>query len=221
MTSIHKDTFRFFRELSGNNNSEWFNTNKAWYTDIREAFIEFLEDVYPLLCEFDPGLMGIDIKNSVFRINRDVRFSYDKSPYKTSIAGVIIEGGRKKFSERAGYYLHLEPGNSIIAGGAYLPPSGWINRIRKEIASDSETFREIISNKDFIGYFGAMSGDKLKGAPRGYAKDHPDIDLLRYKSFLAVHELSEKQVLSADFSDHYIEVAKAMKPFNDFLNREE
>lgn len=221
MNSLHKDTIKFFKELKINNNREWFNDNKSRYTDIRESYISFLESVYPHICEFDPDLKGIDVRKSVFRINRDVRFSNDKSPYKTSIAGVLIAGGRRNFSERAGYYLHLEPEESIIAGGAYLPPSAWINRIRKEISADSETFRKIISENKFVRYFGVLSGDKLKSAPKGYSKDDPNIDLLRYKSFLAVNEISEQEVLSDGFGDHFIEVARALKPLNDFLNWQE
>jgi uncharacterized protein (TIGR02453 family) len=221
MSRIHKDTFKFLKDLKANNNRDWFNDNKKIYSEIREGFIGFLEAIYPRLCEFDPGLKGMDLRKSVFRINRDVRFSNDKSPYKTSIAGVIIEGGRRNFSERAGYYLHLEPENSIIAGGAYLPPSAWIKRIRKEIASDSDSFREIINDKNFVRYFGLLSGDKLKGAPRSYPKDHPDIDLLRYKSYMAVHELSKEEVLADNFGDRFIDVALALKPLNDFLNWEE
>lgn len=221
MSAIHKDTFRFLTQLSKNNNREWFNSNKEWYKEIREAFIAFLETAYPTLCEIDPDLAGIDIRKSVFRINRDVRFSKDKSPYKTSLAAIIIAGGRRNFSEKAGYYIHLEPGKSMIGGGAYFPPSAWLNRIRKEIASDSESFRKIISQKDFIRYFGVLTGEKLKSTPRGYAADHPDIDLLRYKSYLAVHELAKEDVLSEQFSRHYIDVVKAIKPLNDFLNWEE
>lgn len=221
MTAIHKNTFQFLEELAQNNNREWFNSNKDSYIEIREALIAFLESIYPGLCKMDPDLAGIDIRKSVFRINRDVRFSADKSPYKTSIAAIIIAGGKRNFSERAGYYIHIEPGNSMIGGGAYLPPSAWINRIRKEIASDSETFRQIIGEKKFKKYFGELAGDKLAGAPRGFAKDHPDIDLLRYKSYLAVHELKPEDILSERFNKHFIDVASALKPLNDFLNWEE
>lgn len=221
MGQLNNDTFNFLRELKENNKREWFEDNRSRYAAIREDFISFLEDVYPGICEFDPGMKGIDVRKSVFRINRDVRFSNDKSPYKTSLASVLIEGGRRNFSEKAGYYLHIEPGESIIAGGAYLPPGEWISRIRKEIASDSDSFRKIIEEKMFLRYFGTLTGDKLKGAPRGFAKDHPDIDLLRYKSYLAVHEISEQDALSKGFGKLFIDVAKAMKPLNDFLNWEE
>jgi len=221
MNKLHPDTFRFLKEIKANNNKEWFHANKERYTDIRESFIGFLESVYPYLQEFDPELKGIDVRKSVFRVNRDIRFSHDKSPYKTSIAGVLIAGGRKKFSEYAGYYLHIEPGNSLIGGGAYLPPSQWLNKIRKEIAGDSIAFREILSSKDFVRYFGVLSGEKLKGAPRGYSKDHPDMDLLKYKSFLAVNEISEEEIMSETFADHFINVSKVLKSFNDFLNYNE
>lgn len=221
MYNIHPDTFSFLKELKKNNNKEWFHANKSRYSDIREGFIQFLESVYPHLCEFDPELKGIDPRKSVFRVNRDIRFSKDKSPYKSSLAGVIIAGGRKNFSEYSGYYLHIEPEHSLIAGGAYLPPSPWLKRIRKEIASDSESFREILEEKLFIRYFGVLSGEKLKGSPRGYEADHPAIDLLRYKSFTAVNEVSDMEVLSDSFGGHFINVSKTLKPFNDFLNYKE
>lgn len=221
MSNIHPDTFSFMKELKKNNNKEWFHAHKDRYTEIRESFIEFLESIYPYLQEFDPELKGIDVRKSVFRINRDIRFSKDKSPYKTSIAGVLIAGGKNKSSEHSGYYLHLEPEKSLIAGGAYMPVSPWLSRIRKEISSDSESFRTILESKSFIRYFGVLSGEKLKVAPRGYEKDHPDIDLLKYKSFTAVNEVSEEEVVSDSFAEHFITVSKVLKPFNDFLNYEE
>ena len=215
---VNSDTFDFFIELKKNNNREWFAANRDRYTEIREDFISFLESVIPYLVEIDPEIKGVDTRKSVFRINRDIRFSNDKSPYKTAIAAALIGGGRKKFSERAGYYLHLEPGNSIIAGGAYLPPSNWIKSIRKEISTNSDEFREIIGSSGFKKYFKELEGDKLKGAPRGYDKDDPNVDLLRYKSFLAVNRINDKTVVENSFRDHFIKVSKELKPFNDFLN---
>ena len=218
MKNIHPDTFKFLADLKRNNNREWFNSNKERYTEIRERFIEFLLDIYPGLIAIDPSIAGIDIRKALFRINRDVRFSDDKSPYKTTMAAVLIKGGKRNFSERAGYYIHIEQGDSLIAGGAYLPPSAWISSIRREISSDSEAFRDIIEKSSFKRLFGGLSGDRLKSAPKGYAKDHPDIDLLRYKSYLAVNQVSDKDVLSRGFAEQLITVAREIKPLNDFVN---
>ncbi|HUS86513.1 MAG TPA: DUF2461 domain-containing protein [Bacteroidales bacterium] len=218
MNRLNPDTINFFKELEKNNNRDWFLINKERYQQIREDFVSFLSYIYPAIAEVDPSLRGIDIRKSVFRINRDVRFSEDKSPYKTTIAAVLIEGGRRNFSEQAGYYIHIEQGNSMIAGGAYLPPSPWINSIRREISSDSQTFRDIIEKSSFVELFGELTGDRLKSAPKGYPKDHPDIDLLRYRSYLAVNHVSDKEVLSEGFADHIIAVAREIKPLNDFVN---
>lgn len=218
MESIHPGTFEFLKELMRNNNRDWFDKNRSRYIEIRERFIAFLEGVYPLLISLDPGIEGIDLRKTVFRINRDIRFSDDKSPYKNSIAAAVIAGGRKNFSEYAGYYLHLENGNCLIAGGAYMPPSPWISAIRSKIDSESSRFRSLISENAFVNNFGAIEGDRLKGAPRGFTADNPNIELLKYKSFLAVRNLSESEVLSEGFKDTFIESSRALKPFNDFLN---
>lgn len=218
MEKIDASTFIFFRDLGRNNNREWFNANRERYNIIRESFIKFLEGVYPGLLAFDPAIEGIDIRKSLFRINRDVRFSDDKSPYKTTIAAALISGGRKNFSEYAGYYLHIENGNSLIAGGAYMPPSGWLSAIRSKIDRESELFRSIISDPVFTGIFGSLEGEQLKGAPKGFTRDNPNIDLLRYKSYLVVRNLTETEVLSDRFGEIFLETSKAMKPLNDFLN---
>jgi uncharacterized protein (TIGR02453 family) len=218
MAGINTRTIDFLKDLKKNNNRVWFNDNKSTYIEIKEDFITFIERLLPGLAIIDPKLTGIEPRKTVFRINRDVRFSDDKSPYKSSIAAVLMAGGRKKFSERAGFYIHVEPGNSLIAGGAYLPPSGWISSIRKKISSDGNGFREIIGSQGFKRFFNEMDGDKLKGAPRGFTKDHPEIDLLRYKSFLAVNNLSDKDVLRSDLSEHFIKVSRELHPLNEFLN---
>jgi len=218
MATIHPDTYSFLKELNKNNNRDWFNTNRSRYLEIREGFIGFLEDIYPELVAFDQEVQGADLRKSVFRINRDIRFSDDKSPYKTSVAAAIIAGGRRKFSEYSGYYIHLENGDSLIAGGAYMPPSPWISSIRAKIDRESSRFRSIIEAPDFVKNFGSIEGEKLKGAPRGFKADDPNIDLLRFKSFLAVRNLSEKEVLDRNFGSLFIETARALKPLNDFLN---
>jgi len=218
MAAIHPDTYSFLKELAKNNNREWFNSKRSRYLEIRESFIAFLEDIYPDLCAIDPELRGVDLRKSVFRINRDIRFSDDKSPYKTSVAAAIIAGGRKNFSEYAGYYIHLENGDSLIAGGAYMPPTPWISSIRSKIDKEAGRFRSIIESDEFTRNFNAIEGEKLKGAPRGFAADNPNIELLKYKSYLAVRNLTEKEVLDGNFRSVFLETSKALKPLNDFLN---
>lgn len=218
MATIHPDTFRFLKELEHNNNREWFTGRRSQYIEIRESFIGFLEGIYARLIALDPELAGIDLRKSLFRINRDIRFSEDKSPYKTTIAAAIIAGGRRNFSEYAGYYLHLENGNSLAAGGAYMPPSPWITAIRAKIDNEPDRFRSIINDRNFTGKFGTIEGERLKGAPRGYSSDNKNIELLRYKSYLAVRNFSESEVLSDEFEMLFLETARALKPLNDFVN---
>jgi uncharacterized protein (TIGR02453 family) len=157
-------------------------------------------------------------KDCVFRIYRDTRFAKDKTPYKTNMGAHIVAGGRKNETGRAGYYVHIEPGECFLAGGAHHPPGSWMTDIRRAIERDGDSLRKVVSGTTFKKYFGGISGEQIKTAPRGYAKDHPDIDLLRYKSMLAIHGMAETEVTDKGFLDHAAKVFKAMKPFNDFLN---
>ena len=170
------------------------------------------------ISKFDPLIEKVDAKKAVFRIYRDTRFSKDKTPYKINI-GAHLNAFANKLHDRAGYYIHIEPGNCFLAGGAYLPPGSWIKAIRKEIDYDAASLRKIIASASFKKYFGAIEGEQLKTSPRDYPKDHPEIDLLKYKSFLAVHKLKDAQVLAADFDQHCVKVFKSLKPFTDYLNR--
>jgi uncharacterized protein (TIGR02453 family) len=167
---------------------------------------------------FDPIIKGLEAKSCVFRINRDIRFSNDKSPYKSHFGAFIVRGGKKNGDKYAGYYFHIEPGASIMAGGAYTPPAPWLSAIREKISDSPEEFMKITGEKDFIKYFKSIDGEKLKTAPKGYPKDHPQIELLKYKSYLVVNEAPDKLVLSKDYMDHVVNVFKAMKPLNDYLN---
>ena len=131
----------------------------------------------------------------------------------------IFSGGKKAEHGRAGYYVHLEPGNVFLAGGAYLPPGPWLKAIRKEIAKYPTTFLEIIHDSQFKSTFGTIEGDKLKTAPKGYPKDHPYIEWLRHKSYLAVHKVSMKNIYRATFSAYCGNIFQILKPFDDFLDR--
>lgn len=218
METIKKATLDFLRKIKENNNREWFNKNRKLYDDAKENFQSLVQAVIDEVTSFEPIMKGLEASSCVYRINRDIRFSNDKSPYKAHFGAFIVRGGRKNGDKFAGYYIHIEPGNSIIAGGAYMPPSPWLSAIREKVDEEPEKFLKIIQNKDFIKFFGKLEGEKLKSAPKGYPSDHPHIDLLKYKSYLVVNEIPDKKVLGNDYFTHLIDVARAMKPLNDFLN---
>jgi uncharacterized protein (TIGR02453 family) len=218
MKSIDKSLLQFLDNLSENNNREWFNSNRSTYETVRRNFESFVQDVITDISVFDPIMKGLEAKSCIFRINRDTRFSNDKSIYKTNMGAFIVRGGRKNGDRFAGYYIHIEPGKSMFAGGAYMPPAPWLSAIRNKIDLNGSELRKILNNKELIKHFGALSGETLKTAPKGYPKDHPFIDLLRFKSYILVKELTDKEVTSDNFYSQTLEVCKAMKPLLDFLN---
>jgi uncharacterized protein (TIGR02453 family) len=218
MAQIKKSTLEFLNGLKHNNNREWFLKNQSAYKDAKSNYESFVQDVINGLTPFDPILKGLEVKNCVYRINRDIRFSNDKTLYKSHMGAFIVRGGKKNGDKFAGYYFHIEPGNSLLAGGAYLPPSPWLNAIREDISDEPEKFLKIISEKNFIKYFGQIEGEKLKSAPKGYKSDHPLIEHLKFKSFLVTNDVTDKEVLEPGFLNHVINVFKAMKPLNDFLS---
>lgn len=218
MVQIRKTTLEFLNGLKYNNNRDWFLKNQSGYKEAKNNFESFVQELINEVIAFDPILKGLEVKNCVFRINRDVRFSNDKSPYKTNFGAFIVRGGKKNGDKFAGYYFHIEPGDSMIAGGAYMPPAPWLSAIREKIDENPEELIEIMDKKDFSKYFGKIDGEKLKKAPKGYPPDHPYIDLLKLKSYLVINQVSDDVVVSPDYFHHVINVFKAMKPLNDFLN---
>jgi uncharacterized protein (TIGR02453 family) len=218
MEPIKKSTLDFLNRLKNNNNREWFIKNKAIYSEAKENVESFIQEIINKIIDFDPIMKGLEVKNCLYRINRDIRFSNDKSPYKSHFGAFIVRGGKKNGDKFAGYYIHIEPGNNIIAGGAYAPPTPWLTEIREKIDTEPDKFIKIISEKKFIKYFGKLDGEKLKKAPKGYPSDHPHIELLKFKSYLVVNEVTDDFIISQNYFEHVINVLKAMKPFNDFLN---
>jgi uncharacterized protein (TIGR02453 family) len=218
MEPIKKTTLDFLTSIKCNNNRDWFIENRPAYVKAKENFDSFVQDIINGLIEFEPILKGLEVKNCVYRFNRDIRFSNDKSPYKSHFGAFIVRGGKKNGDKLAGYYFHIEPGKSIMAGGAYMPPSPWLSAIREKIDDTPDELIKIIKAKNFIKYFGELQGEKLKSMPRGYPSDHPNIELLKLKSYLVVNEATDKMVLSNDYYDHVISVFKAMKPLNNYLN---
>lgn len=208
----------FLSDLKENNNREWFNENKSQFLSAKEAFEALTQKLIDRLQLEDESIQGLQAKDCIFRIYRDVRFSKDKSPYKTHMGAYISQGGRK--SEMCGYYFHLEPGDqSMLAGGLYAPSSPILFEVRDAIYADTEEFKAIIEHPDFIASFGHMQGDKLKLAPKGFPKDFEEIEWLKHKTFLALHKVSDKALGNANFMDRAMTTFRHLQDFNEFFNR--
>jgi uncharacterized protein (TIGR02453 family) len=218
MESIQKSILDFLKQLKVNNNRDWFLQNKPSYLAAKKNFEAFTQELIDRIVKFEPVLKGLEASSCTYRINRDIRFTNDKSPYKSHFGAFIVKGGKQNGDKYAGYYFHVEPGNSLIAGGAYMPPAPWLAAIREKIDEEGDSLLKIIGSKDFKSTFGSIEGEKLKTAPKGFPKDHPHIDLLRMKSFLVERSVSDNEVLSEECLDMVVRAAKTMKPFNDFMN---
>jgi uncharacterized protein (TIGR02453 family) len=208
-----KKVLSFLSTLKDNNNKEWFDQHRPEWEAIKKDFNKFIADLILEISKFDKSIEGLQAKDCIFRINKDVRFSKDKSPYKTNIGAIINKGGKK--SNFAGYYIHIEPQASMIAGGIYMPDAPLIKSIRQEIDYNFESFEKVLNHKLYKKYFEKMSGDKLVSVPKGYDESNPSIAYLKHKSFLSIYNISTKEIEIK----HIVEVCKAMKPFNDFLNQ--
>ncbi len=214
--SISPQVFDFLKEITVHNNREWFAENKHFYTEARENTIAFLEDLIFSMSEFDPELAKTDAKKSLFRIYRDTRFSKDKTPYKTNLGASL---GMGKGSRKGGYYLHLEPGKSFIAGGIYMPESSDLKILRKEISLYGQEFLKVLNHKDFKKYFPELDqDDKLKKIPQGFEKEDPMAEYLKLKSFIAVYNLKDEKLTDKDAVKSLTKIFAVMKPLNDFLN---
>ena len=211
-------TLKFLKAIARNNNREWFEKNKDAYLESKQLFEDFIAQLLNELSKFDKGLIGLNPKKLPFRIYRDVRFSKDKRPYKVNMGAGFSPGG--KMVQEPGYYIHIEPGNkSFVAGGFYQPDASNLSKIRQEIDYNFKALEKVLKDKKFKAYFKELDDfDKVKTAPKGYAKDHPHIDILRNKSFIVSHYFSDKEVLDKKFLKKVVEGCKTLKPLNDFLN---
>ena len=189
--------------------------NKSKYLNAKKQFEETIAYLVEKISVFDPHILGADPKKCIFRIHRDIRFSKDKRPYKENMGGFINREGRKGMD--GGYYFHIQPGQSMLAGGVYMPPSDILKKIRQEIDYNPDELLRFMNSKDFKNYFGAFEGDKLKKAPQGYDPGHPNIELLKLKYYIVVHRVSDKDLLQTDFLDNATRVFKAMLPLNNYI----
>ncbi len=206
----------FLDDLSQNNNKTWFDQHRSDYEAARGTFEQLID---ALIDEFriSDHLQGLTARDCVARIYRDIRFTKDKSPYKTNLAAVIAPGGWR--SAYLGYYLSIAPhGQSMVAGGLYLPTPEQLNRFRQIIDENAGTFKKIIGAPDFLEAFGSIEGERLKTAPKGYDRTHPEIALLQLKQITAVHHLSDQEVMAPDFPAQVVMLCRTMKPFLAYLS---
>lgn len=214
--AIENSTLQFLRELSRNNNRDWFNANKMSYVSAHQNVIAFVEGLIEEISEFDEGIGKMDAKKSLFRIYRDTRFSKDKSPYKTNFGASL---GMGKGNRKSGYYLHIEPGKSFLAGGVYQPVSSDLKEIRKEISRNGKDFLKILEKDDFRNHFRGLSVEnKLIKIPQGFEKDDPMGEYLKLKSFVVMHPVSDSALHSEKAIHHFSKIYQSIKPLNDFLD---
>jgi len=216
-TSLNlKPIFTFLDGLSMHNSKAWLDGNLPAYEDARETFERFIDHLIDEFRDSD-HLQALSAKDCIFRLNRDVRFSKDKSPYKTNFGAVIGPGGRKATEQ--GYYISIEPqGRSMVAGGLHMPTPEQLTRFRQAIDRNAAGFRKITRAKTFVEYFGAVEGERLKTAPQGYDRSHPDIELLQLKQVTVTHHFADKEVLGRDFSAQVVIVFRAMRPFLNYID---
>lgn len=215
---IEKSTLTFLKDLGKNNNKEWFDANRKQYETERKRFIDFVQQLIDTIGKFDPTIAGLEASKCIFRINRDIRFSNDKSPYKTNFGASITKGGKR--NPYAGYYLHIQPGEIFAGGGMYAPPPELLKAVRDEIYFSLPEFEKILTNKTFRSQFNGLDEiEKLKNAPKGYDKDHAAVPYLLHKHFVVSRTFTEAEATSPDFLKTLESLFKAQKPFVDFVNR--
>ena len=208
---ITKDTLRFFKELAAHNTRDWFSEHKKQYEAGRSEVLALVKEVHVLL-DIDDKIE----ESKIFRINRDVRFSKDKSPYKTNISGYYKRAGA---SRRGSYYFSIAPGGQTVVGGGFYGPSKEdLLRIRKEFEVDATEIEKITSDPNFVKHFGELKGDGVATAPRDFDKEHPNIKWIRMKQHFAFRTFSDKEVLASTFPMEMMSTFRAIRPFFDYMS---
>jgi uncharacterized protein (TIGR02453 family) len=212
---LAKETVDFLKKLAKNNNRDWFNANKDAFIRANDNVIAMTGELMSRIAKFDPEVEGLDPKSCLFRIYRDVRFSKDKSPYKTNLGAFIAPGGKKAMSP--GYYFHIQPGMFFAAAGKHLPDAAELLKIRNAISSNTKDFLKIVEARKFKDRFGDLDGERLSKPPKGFAADAPAIEYLKLKSFTVSEEFSEKLATCKDYPKLLTESFKAAHPLVVFL----
>ena len=215
---INTETVKFLKVLKKNNSKEWFDQNRKAYEQAKENYLDFVGEILGKMKKIDNSLTDLEPKQCVFRINRDVRFSKNKEPYKTNMGASFSKGGKK--IQCAGYYFHLEPGASFIGGGFWMPMAPELNKIRQEIDYNVDAFNKIINKKKFKASFGSLSeSEKLSRPPKGYEADNPAIELLKLKSFVVMTSVKDSELTGKELASLVVDHFETMMPLIDFLNK--
>jgi uncharacterized protein (TIGR02453 family) len=212
-----QEVLGFLSQLERNNNRDWFNDHKKDYQKARKIFEDFIGKLIFEIGQFEPDVRGLTASGSIFRINRDTRFSADKTPYKNNFGAHMSRGGKN--GGEPGYYFHMQPGDCFISGGIYMPSSEKLKAIRKEIFNFPEDFRALIEDPWFTKNAGLFEDDKLKRPPAGFPSDFELIDYLKYKHYCPFIPLPDSMISSPDLLNFAVDAYKRMKKFNDFINR--
>lgn len=213
-----EEIYNFLRELRENNERDWFHAHKKQYLELKAWFDEWVGKLIEKVAGFDEEIQGLDAKDCVYRIYRDVRFSPDKSPYKTHFAAYLAFP-RGRNSQRAGYYVHLEPDGSLLGGGLYCPEPSLLKKLRQDIYDNIEEFTSILKEKEFaLEFAGIDATDKLKKVPAPFPADFPRGDLLKYKHYDVVTYKPDTFFMGKEVQVRIVEVFRKMYRFNRFLN---
>jgi uncharacterized protein (TIGR02453 family) len=214
---VQPSTLTFLRQLKKNNDKIWFDAHRKEYEAARKDFEAFVADILKALVVLEPHLANQQAKDCTYRIFRDVRFSKDKTPYKSHFGAFFARGGRKW--DGAGYYLHLEPGAIFAGGGLWMPEPTLLKKVRQEIDYDFEHFKGILNEKSFKKRFPKLNGEVLSRPPQGYEADNPAIEFLKMKSFTAGHAMKDEELTSKAALKNVISVFTTLSPLINFLNR--
>lgn len=217
---LQTSTIKFLKDLKKNNNKAWFDANRPVYESAKKDYENFVQQLIDKLSGSDDSISGLKAKECMFRINRDVRFSKDKSPYKTNFGAFINKGGKK--SNLAGYYFHLEPGSSFIGGGLWMPMPKELAQVRQEIDYCFPEFKKITGAASFKKSYAEISqGEeyKLQRVPKGYEADNPAAEFLKLKSFTAMKSVPDKELTAPELVKNSVAALKALQPLIEFINR--
>lgn len=213
---LQQATLDFLTELAANNNKPWFDEHRKAYEAAKNDFEQTVGNVLEQLVTFEPAFAGLTVKQCIFRIYRDTRFSKDKTPYKIHFGGAFAVDGKR--DSGAGYYFHCEPGNkSFAAGGMWMPEGPVLKKIRQEIDYNFDRFEAIIHQPEFNKRFPAIEGDRLVKLPQGYTADNPAIEYLKLKSFTVSEPIADPVLTSKKLVSQLVESFQTMKPLLDFL----